>query len=166
MSSLEDRIKKARNIAGLTQPQLAKILDVSHRTITNHEKDASKITVQIAQKIASVCKVNEVWLLTGKGNMVGSEPTEDLQHTTRRHQDLVREFRDPIRGLVINQRLIELEKINQAVFDRVDAYIAGAHESARIMKGQPAQQPGNHKAESKPETRAEGEAKKETNDPR
>jgi transcriptional regulator with XRE-family HTH domain len=162
MAEIEWRLKKARLHAGLTQPQLSEAVGVSVRSIKKYEKDASSVTLMTVNKIALTCKVNEIWLLTGKGNMVGSEPTENHQNATRQHQDLVREFRDPLRGLVINQRLIELEKINQAVFDRVDAYIAGAHESARIMKGQPAKSCKD--IEHNQGTMAEGEAKQEATD--
>jgi len=69
--SLEQRIKTARTKAGLTQVQLAELVDVSLKTIKNYEKDASTVTVDKVKKIALECKVDEIWLLTGKGTMLG-----------------------------------------------------------------------------------------------
>ncbi len=46
----------ARKIAGLTQVQLANILNVSESTVINWEKGRSEPTVTQAQKISEVCR--------------------------------------------------------------------------------------------------------------
>lgn len=75
--SLEERLKLARKHAGLTQPQLSNLVDVSKRAIVSYEKDASKIQIGLLYQIAKICHINDVWLLTGKGNMLDSDLQEN-----------------------------------------------------------------------------------------
>jgi ribosome-binding protein aMBF1 (putative translation factor) len=69
MTLLEERIRKARRQACLSQVELSRHLGVTDRTIKRFEKDASKVAVTMMTKISHICEVNEVWLLTGQGKM-------------------------------------------------------------------------------------------------
>ncbi len=141
MVELNFRIKEARKYAGLTQPELAEKIGVSHRTLTGYEKDASKITVRISQKIATICKVSEIWLLTGQGQMTGTDISNaknlngpNITKVVIEHQNIVRRFKDPERGLKINQKLIEIQDANEELYDQVESFIKGAHQAIKTMK--------------------------------
>ncbi len=133
MINLKNRIKKARKHARLTQPQLAELIGVSHRTLTSYEKDASKVTIKISQKIASECKVNEIWLLTGKGEMLDDNNDNNVTKVIIEHQDIVKHFKDPERAKDINKRLIEIEAANEELYNKVDSYIQGIHDAAKVF---------------------------------
>lgn len=136
--TLEDRIKKARNFAGLTQPQLAELIDVSLATIKNYEKDASAAKVGKVIEIASACNVDEGWLFTGRGAM-SAEPliteSEKIKKIIIEHQGVVKNFKDPERARDINKRLLEIEELSEKIYDKVDTYIEAARDSARAEKG-------------------------------
>jgi transcriptional regulator with XRE-family HTH domain len=136
--TFEDRIKKARNFAELTQQQLAKLIDVSLATIKNYEKDASAAKVCIVLKIASACNVDEGWLVTGRGHM-SAQPhiteSEKIKRIIIEHQGVVKNLKDPERARDINKRLLEIEELSEKIYDRVDTYIEAARDSARAEKG-------------------------------
>ena len=68
MKTFAERVRMAREHAGLTQAQLAEIVGMSQPGIQKLERSggASKFTIQIA----SACGVSSEWLATGKGEMV------------------------------------------------------------------------------------------------
>lgn len=63
--TLGDRLHKARTSAGLSQQQLAELIDVHRRSVTNYEGDrfAPKRPVLISWALA--CGVPLVWLIDG-----------------------------------------------------------------------------------------------------
>ena len=64
-----DRLRKAREWAGLTQVQLAADIDVHPNTIKNYEVEAgSKFRSDTIRHWAARCGVSEAWLLGGKPN--------------------------------------------------------------------------------------------------
>ncbi|MBU2728800.1 LexA family protein [Acidithiobacillus caldus] len=69
METFSDRVRKAREHAGLSQAQLAERVGMSQPGIQKLERggSSSKFTAQIA----SVCGVSGEWLATGKGQMLG-----------------------------------------------------------------------------------------------
>jgi transcriptional regulator with XRE-family HTH domain len=116
VSGLEERLKQARKNARLSQKELSELLDISDKSILRYEKDASTITVSMVTKISHLCGVNELWLLTGVGDMVNGieESTGNLQAKSSdqelSHSGLVNYFEDKDIALKINWNLIKLEK--------------------------------------------------------
>jgi transcriptional regulator with XRE-family HTH domain len=162
MIDLKLRIKEARKHAGLTQPKLAELIGVSHRTLTSYEKDASKVTVKISQKIATVCKINEIWLLTGHGKMLddsaekekNKETPNNLTRVVIEHQDMVKRFKNPERGLIWNKRLVDIEDVSEELCDKVDNYLKGVHDAAETIKNISKK---NHLEESSEKKQVNGE---------
>jgi transcriptional regulator with XRE-family HTH domain len=66
-----ERLLKARKLAGLSQPQLAKLVGVSPGTIG--EAETSAIGSKHTAKLAGVLGVRAEWLSTGDGAMVDGE---------------------------------------------------------------------------------------------
>lgn len=129
---MEKRLKITRKHAGLTQPQLAVLIGVSPKSIKNYEKDASKIAVNKVKKIALVCGVDEVWLLTGHGKMI-ADTIDHASKVVREHQNLVKRFKNPERGLSWNERLIDIEDASEDLCEKVDIYLQGVHDAAKVM---------------------------------
>lgn len=67
------RIKAAREHAGLTQAELAKRVELPQQVISKLENGKQYETAAIA-KIANACGVNPSWLDTGNGEMMGINP--------------------------------------------------------------------------------------------
>jgi transcriptional regulator with XRE-family HTH domain len=66
VTSIAERLKEARDAAGLSQPELAKRAGVSRGTIGNIEAGHRKEPRELLA-IARVVGVNAEWLKTGKG---------------------------------------------------------------------------------------------------
>ena len=66
---LGNRLRKARERAGLSQETLAKMLKIGKRTLIDYEKGVSEPKVSVVKSIAEICNVNPNWLLTGEGDM-------------------------------------------------------------------------------------------------
>ena len=65
------RISQLRNIIGITQPELAKVLEVKRGapTISNWENGISIPDVAQLSKISELYNINLNWLITGQGEM-------------------------------------------------------------------------------------------------
>ena len=64
---IENRLKKLRETHSLSQRKFAEKVGVSYRSWQNYEKDASALSIKMLKNIASICDINEAWLLTGEG---------------------------------------------------------------------------------------------------
>jgi phage repressor protein C with HTH and peptisase S24 domain len=68
------RIRKAREMAGLTQPELAKVFNISREAVSLWEKGTNQPTGDKIARIAAETQVSVEWLLTGQGERAGSAP--------------------------------------------------------------------------------------------
>lgn len=148
---MENRLKKARKNAGLTQPQLAALIGVSLKSIKNYEKDASKIAVTKVKKIALGCGVDEIWLLTGHGKMIddridsGTEESSsngNIAQVIIEHQDIIKRFKDPELGKNINEQLVVIQD-NSGIFKGIVGSIKAAFDTVMAIKDT---QMGNYSA--------------------
>lgn len=65
---LNERIKKIRTDAGLTQEEFAKRLDVKRNTVATYEMGRSEPSAAVLSLICKTFSVNKEWLLTGLGD--------------------------------------------------------------------------------------------------
>lgn len=64
---LGDRIKESRKNAGFsTQKSFAEALGIGARTLADYEGDATEPSASLIVKIAKICNVPPLWLLTGE----------------------------------------------------------------------------------------------------
>lgn len=71
------RIKQARTQAGLTQDELADLLNVQQRTIANYE--SIRVPWRYLDKIAEVTGVSQEWLIHGERPAANGDLTEELR---------------------------------------------------------------------------------------
>jgi len=130
---LEKRLKEARKNIGYTQKQLAERLDIALRTYSSYEKDASNLSVGLAEKISKICKISDIWLLTGKGEMFLTEnnidPIPKPQNNEivsyqdvveAEHAKLIRGFKNKERAKRLNEKLIKLEDLSEVQLDKLE----------------------------------------------
>lgn len=77
MGELKDRLKSARNEAGLTQEELAEKSGVKQQMISKLETGKSKETTGIVA-LATALRKNPVWLETGRGEEDAKEALPDM----------------------------------------------------------------------------------------
>lgn len=71
MSQLKERLAEALTYANLNAKELADIAKISPATLSHYKNGRStKLSAEIAQKIADALNVNVEWLITGEGNMI------------------------------------------------------------------------------------------------
>jgi transcriptional regulator with XRE-family HTH domain len=89
-----DRLKKARETAGLTQASLAFACNVSKQTEWRWETGQAEPNVLQLHLIASTCGVGAGWLVTGSGDMLyHAEPSErELKDTIAWQANRIREL--------------------------------------------------------------------------
>lgn len=135
MDDLSKRIKKSREYAGLTQEYIADKLGVSSKSIKNYEKDSKNVTVDVVKNISLACGVDLVWLLTGQGDMIKTDKKNVVQMGTiiENHMELVKGFKNHEKAKYINEKLIELEGLNEDLLDDVDDQINIMLRTARRM---------------------------------
>ena len=63
-----DRVAGAREAAGMTQSQLARLLGVKKSTLIGWEDDISEPRANKLQMMAGLLNVSIMWLLTGEGD--------------------------------------------------------------------------------------------------
>lgn len=79
MQEIGGRIRKARELAGLTQADLGRQIGVQAAAVSKYEKgDADPGTVTLA-KIAEIGGVTVDWLVTGKGDLYAEPRATDPQ---------------------------------------------------------------------------------------
>lgn len=82
---LHERIRIAREEAGLTQGQLAKLLDVSRPTVSEIEAGRRKVSAGELSKMADLFSVSTEWLL-GRDDSAGM--SQDLLLAARHLEKL------------------------------------------------------------------------------
>ena len=97
------------------------------------------MAVSIVKKIALECRVDEIWLLTGQGEMTETEkPSNTKDSNTAKvlteHQNMLKRFKNPERAKDINERLIEIEEISDEIYNKVDGYVAASRDAARAIQ--------------------------------
>lgn len=147
--SLENRLKEARSNIGYTQRQIAESLGIALRTYSSYEKDASNLSVNLAKKIAGICKISDIWLLTGKGcfNDVNSsnevqeagpysgQTVSILERIEQAHSNVILKFKNKQLALEVNEKLVELESISDEAFKKVANHIDIVVDTARTVSG-------------------------------
>ena len=75
--TLADRIRKARDFAGLDQGDLAAVTGLSRQTLSNYEHGKTRASKASLKLIAMATGVDRYWLLTGHAS--GPDGTGDQQ---------------------------------------------------------------------------------------
>ena len=61
-----DRMRKAREVAGYSQSELARRLSIARQSVSNYEQRHTKPLPAIRKAWAGACGVDENWLITGE----------------------------------------------------------------------------------------------------
>lgn len=72
---MADRLRKAREVAGYTQGEMAARLSVSRQSVNNYEHRRTAPLPAIRKAWAEACGVSDEWLLTGDDSTLASRAT-------------------------------------------------------------------------------------------
>jgi transcriptional regulator with XRE-family HTH domain len=84
---IASRIKEARRLAGLSQGQVAKMLDLQRPSVTEMEAGNRAVAAEELSKLAEIFDVSVAWLL-GEGSTKLDEQDDRLQLAARELQKL------------------------------------------------------------------------------
>lgn len=74
VNNLGDRIKKARNRAGLTQVKLSRMLNIAYPTLNKYERGRRVPDAIMISRMIKLLKCDAGWLITGEGAMTQEKP--------------------------------------------------------------------------------------------
>ncbi len=97
--TLQDRLRIAREFAGLSQGQVAKLLQMHRPTITEIEQGRRKITAQELAEFAGIYAVDIGWLL-GTESPIGTGLDAKIQLAARNLAKLKRSDLDRVIALL------------------------------------------------------------------
>ena len=137
MVLLKERLRKARDYAGLTQTALAKAIGVSDRSMVTYEQNPAKITIGNLHLIADVCGVDEIWLLTGHGTMfsdgelrdaekqaIGSDTITTIDDVIEKdHSEIIKKFESKLEARDLNVKLVDIDIGSKRAFKKVINYV-------------------------------------------
>ena len=104
-----ERIRTARKAAGLTQEDMANLLNVTTRAYQNYEKN--RVPFRSLAKIASLTDVTQEWLLRGDAPELASSPL--LSDVATGVAQLERSSEDALKAL--DECLVRLGRIEAAL---------------------------------------------------
>ena len=115
-----DRLAGARELAGMTQAELAKRLGVKKKTLDDWENDLRDPRAMRLSMLAGLLNVSLLWLLTGEGDGPG-DPGVATSYV-RGGEQLMDEFREVAYQMKLNaERLARLELELQNILKAPDA---------------------------------------------
>lgn len=144
-----ERLKGLRQSKDLRQVDAAELIGIGYSSLQGHEsgKIPSRSTIK---KYADFYKCDETWLLTGLGKYENAEPEpffvkednaspynskEYLRVVEVEHIDIVKRFANKERAKLINEALLEIEKISPEAFNDIEAYIKGMARGLKLTSG-------------------------------
>lgn len=139
MDTLGSRLKALRTDRGMTQEDLAKLLNVSRVSVVNWEQDTSK--PKKIYEIAKIFDVSPEFLASGKKTAADVE-ADDSTKISRAERVMIERYRklDPAQKQAIDTMFLTFEKVK-----RVDAPQPRAKEkatsSSSTTTGEAAEQP-------------------------
>jgi len=135
-----DRLRKIRQIKGLSAEDLSKLIDVPVSSIYNWEKRNSAMPASIALKIADKLNISMVWLINGIGTMeqIDCEFTErQIPIVAEIHAGHPTEAYDEILGYEIIPATHANRRINAAIRVLGDSMEPRLHEGDLVFVGSP-----------------------------
>lgn len=114
VTTFGDRLAGAREMANMTQAQLAKRLGVKRKTLEDWENDVSSPRANRLSMLSGLLNVSLLWLLSGEGAGPG-DPVEATSYV-RGGQQLLDELRAISGQMQLNsERLARVEEELQAI---------------------------------------------------
>jgi len=97
------RLRQAREYAGLSQGQAAKLLDLHRPTITEIEAGRRRVTAEELPKFAEIYDVEVTWLL-GEDSNINNKDTATIELAARELSKLKKEDRKAVINLLRSLR--------------------------------------------------------------
>jgi transcriptional regulator with XRE-family HTH domain len=92
--TVNQRIRQARKVLNMTQPDFAKAIFISKGYIAELECEHRKANDRIVRLISLTFGISEQWLKEGKGAMFFKSPGEKLQRMISLFNELPPKFQD------------------------------------------------------------------------
>ncbi len=119
MIKLNERLLKSRKSARYTQKILCNQLDIAEQTVIKYEKGTRIPNADILERWAEITQCDPTWLLTGQGEMVQTERTqnsvgEDMSNYERMIAD-IEEDGTPEQLVELEQALGKIGRVHRGL---------------------------------------------------
>lgn len=134
LCALNAWISKKQDAKEPYQKQLAISLDVGEPTISKYLKNRTQKIIPFKSQVAIAEHISGDYIsFLEKGKTI-YEISNPLKLTVSKHRDLVGNFLDQERGLRINSKLIQAERLNPKTLDNIEGYIDSKLEELKQKK--------------------------------
>ena len=107
MNELGTRLKKAREYLGLTQDDVAKLMEVSRVIITNIEAGTRKVSAE------ELSKFSKIYGWTMEELLEGEKKEKDIPMFARAFSELSKEDQEEIINLIKFKKMYKDKKLNE-----------------------------------------------------
>ena len=107
MNELGTRLKKAREYLGLTQEDVAKLMEVSRVIITNIEAGTRKVSAE------ELSKFSKIYGWTMEELLEGEKKEKDIPMFARSFSELSKEDQEEIINLIKFKKMYKDKKLNE-----------------------------------------------------
>lgn len=111
----------------------AKMVGVSVGVVSNvHGKAQQKPSLEYIIAAAQAMGRSVDYYLWG--DQLKPKEEQPADPIVLKHQRLVLRFKDPKKGLSMNERILRIQDLNESIFNKVDGYIDASLEAAELLK--------------------------------
>lgn len=134
LDKIIERIKSTTNLK--YNKEVAETLGLSPADFSLRKKRGTILTIIIQWAINQ--NVNLDWLITGKETHKNINKHSDIipydDAVEAEHHKLIGRFKNKEKAKILNAKLVELEDLNEILFDNVDTYLQTAIDTANKLK--------------------------------
>lgn len=157
--NIGERIKRARQEAGITQSELAKRLNVTPQTVSQYERGLINPKYETALKFAEALNLQPSWLFGAKLGELAAEDTINLVNKEQSSRGVISELLDlpqSIETVIKSQQELDVQRAFRKLNDEGQRVaIERVEELAQIPKYQKTAAPAGDDSEDTPPTEKE-----------
>lgn len=121
------RIAYLRISNGLTQESLSESIGISKGNISALENNKYEPSAKAIVKISKLFQVTTDWIL------IGDNESKEPENIIAEQQNMLKKFKDPLKGLENNQYLAGIEMVSEELYEKVSDYLKTTYDTAKTL---------------------------------
>jgi len=133
LMKFKEKFKRLRKSIGCTQSQFGKMFGLNQQSVSELEsgrKNPSKtLMAYLKYRFSDIFGEDEKI-----GKALQDAENNNVTKVIIEHKDIIKRFKDPERGLRINQKIIDVQDASDELFDMLDSQVDVIHNTAKKLK--------------------------------